>query len=118
MRETSRTVHVAGLLIAAVGVSIEYLTGVPGFPLVPPGPFILAGAALVVALVRWRWIVLVGLAAAAFLTVGAVAAGTTAQVLAEPGVIGQFLGAVVQVVGLLVALVAGALALRKAMVAV
>lgn len=52
-----------------------------------------------------------GLVAAAFLSVGAVAAGTTAEVLAAPEVIGQFLGALVQVLGLVVALVAGVAAL-------
>jgi hypothetical protein len=90
---------------------IEYLTGVPGFPTVPPGPIILVAAAVVVAMVAWRWIVVLGLVAAAFLSVGAVAAGTTADVLAEPGVIGQFLGALIQVLGLVVALVAGVAAL-------
>lgn len=103
--------HVVGLVVAAIGVMIEYVTGVPGFPTVPPGPIILVAAAVVVAMVAWRWIVVLGLVAAAFLSVGAVAAGTTADVLAEPGVIGQFLGALIQVLGLVVALVAGVAAM-------
>ncbi len=107
----SRVTLVVGLVVAAAGVMIEYLTGVPGFPAVPPGPIILLVVAAIVALVAARAIVVLGLVAAAFLSVGAVAAGTTAEVLAAPEVIGQFLGALVQVLGLVVALVAGVAAL-------
>jgi hypothetical protein len=103
--------EVAGLVVAAAGVTIEYLTGVPGFPPIPPGPFILLTAALVVAVVRWRWIPLVGLLTALFVAGGTVLAGTTAVVLSAPDVAGQFLGAVVQVTGLVVAIVAGVMAL-------
>jgi hypothetical protein len=108
---TARTVEIVGLLVAAVGVLIEYLTGVPGFPLVPPGPIILTVAAAIVGFVRWRWSPAVGLLAALFLSSGAVASGRTAEVLAAPSVSGQWLGAVVQVVGLVTTLVAGTLAL-------
>ncbi len=52
----AKTVLVAGLATAAVGTLLEYVTGVPGFPTVPPGPIILGVAAVVVAVVAWRWI--------------------------------------------------------------
>lgn len=107
----SRVTHVVGLVVAAAGVMIEYLTGVPGFPAVPPGPIILLVVAAIVAQLAGRATVVLGLVAAAFLSVGAVAAGTTGEVLAAPEVIGQFLGALVQVLGLVVALVAGVAAL-------
>ena len=107
----AKTVLVAGLATAAVGTLLEYVTGVPGFPTVPPGPIILAVAALVVALVAWRWIAAVGLLVAAFVAVGAIASGTTVELLATPGVPGQFVAALVQVVGLAAALVGGAVAL-------
>jgi hypothetical protein len=109
----TKAVHVVGLVVAAAGVLIEYLTGVPGFPLVPPGPIILLVGAAVVAFVRWRWIVALGVLLALFISVGAVASGVTAAVLAAPSVVGQFLGALVQVFGLLVAVVAGFAALTS-----
>lgn len=103
--------HVLGRVVAAIAVMIQYFTGVPGFPTVPPGPIILVVAAVTVALVAWRWIVVLGLGAAAFLSVGAVVSGATADVLAQPGAFGQFPGALIQVLGLVVALVAGVAAL-------
>ena len=105
--------EVAGLVVAAAGVTIEYLTGVPGFPPIPPGPFILLTAALVVAVVRWGWVPAVGVLPGRFVAGGTVLAGTTAIVLAAPDVVGQFLGAVVQVTGLVVAIVAGVVALVR-----
>ena len=111
LAQRAKTIEVVGLVVAAMGVLTEYLTGVPGFPTVPPGPIILAAAAVVVRFVRWRWSPGVGVLAAVFLSGGAVASGRTAQLLATPSVLGQWAGAVVQVVGLLTALVAGVVAL-------
>jgi len=110
----AKTVLVAGLATAAVGTLLEYVTGVPGFPTVPPGPIILAAAALVVAVVAWRWIAVVGLLVAAFVAVGAIASGTTVELLATPEVPGQFVAALVQVLGLVVAVVGGVVALVAA----
>jgi hypothetical protein len=110
----AKTVLVAGLATAAVGTLLEYVTGVPGFPTVPPGPIILAAAALVVAMVAWRWIAALGLLVAVFVAVGAIASGTAAQLLATPQVPGQFVAALVQVLGLVVAIVGGAVALVAA----
>jgi hypothetical protein len=110
----AKTVLVAGLATAAVGTLLEYVTGVPGFPTVPPGPIILAAAAIVVAVVAWRWIAALGVLAAAFVAVGAVASGVTVQLLATPEVPGQFVAALVQVLGLVAALVGGGFALVAA----
>jgi hypothetical protein len=43
-------VNVAGLVVAAAGILIQYFSGVEGFPTIPPGPFILLAAA---ALIAW-----------------------------------------------------------------
>jgi hypothetical protein len=50
MLSTPAKVNVVGMVVAAAGILIEYFSGVEGFPTVPPGPFILVGAA---ALVAW-----------------------------------------------------------------
>ena len=60
-RTPARTVQVAGLVTAAVGVIVLILVGVPGFPLIPPGPIILLVAAAVISVC--------GLAEATYLTV-------------------------------------------------
>ena len=39
---TPAKVNVVGMVVAA-GITIEYFSGVEGFPPVPPGPFILVG---------------------------------------------------------------------------
>lgn len=64
----------AGLIVAGVGVFIQFVTGVPGFPPIPPGPIILIGAGLLVALLPWRWTPVIGLIAALFVSVGTVLA--------------------------------------------
>ncbi len=108
--QQSRTALVAGLVLAATGVIVLILVGVPGFPLIPPGPIILLGAAALVAFVRWRCITVVGLVAALFLAVGAVLSGYTQAMLATPSDIGPFAGSVIEVVGLAVAIIAGVVA--------
>jgi hypothetical protein len=110
----ARSVLVVGLVVAALGTLGEYLTGVPGFPVVPPGPIILVVAAVVVALLPWRWAPAVGLVAALFILVGALVSGVPLTLLLTPGVVGQFLSALVQFVGLLVAVGAGVVALTRA----
>jgi hypothetical protein len=113
-RPSARTVLVAGLVTAAAGVVVLILVGVPGFPLIPPGPIILLVGAGLVAFLPWRWAPALGLLAAAFLSVGAVLAGATAAMLATPSVPGPFVGSVIEVIGLAVALVAGGLATVRA----
>src|SRR5262245_22891624 len=61
---------VAGLVIAAAGILIQYFSGVEGFPTIPPGPVILLVAAAVVAFGPWRWAIIVGVATALFVLVG------------------------------------------------
>jgi hypothetical protein len=115
-RTPSRPAQVAGLGLGALGLIIEVISGVPGFPTVPPGPIILTAAAVFVALARWRFAPMVGLVAALFITVGLVVSdsGTTGR-LGDPGALGPFAGTVLLVVGLAVALVAGLAAGRRAL---
>jgi hypothetical protein len=91
---TPRNVLVGGLVLAALGVMVLFL----------------------VAFVRWRWIPLVGLATALFLTAGTVLAGATQSMLATPSDVGPFVGSVIQLVGLAVAVVAGVVAVARARV--
>lgn len=114
-RAPARVVLAAGLLLAAAGVFTQFLTGVPGFPPIPPGPIILAVAALVVAVVRWRWAPAGGPAVAVFITVGFLTVGFLASVsgsrLANPSALGSFLGTWSMAIGLVIALVSAVVSL-------
>lgn len=63
-RKPAAVALVAGLVLAAAGLVIQILGGVPGFPPIPPGPIILIVAAAFVVLAPWRWAPIVGLLAA------------------------------------------------------
>lgn len=113
---TRLTVQIGGLLLAALGLVIQIVSGVPGFPPVPPGPIILVVAAALVAFAPWRWAPVVGLAATLFLTVGLIVSWPTSgavERLGNPAAVGPFIGTVLLLVGLLVALVAGATATAR-----
>jgi hypothetical protein len=109
--------NVAGLVVAAAGIMIQYVSGVD-YPTVPPGPIILLAAAAVVASGRWRWSPVVGLVAALFLTIGGaiatIAGNGYSETLGDPGEIGGFAGAIVQIAGLAIALPAGIVATTEA----
>jgi hypothetical protein len=113
-RPTSAAVklNVAGLLTAAVGIVIQIIGGVD-YPTVPPGLIMLGVAAAVMAFVRWRWIAVVGVVVPLFLLVGGARAATFRANLSHPAHLGAFTGTVIQTIGVLVALGAGVLALRK-----
>ena len=104
-----------GLIVAGAGVLTQFLVGVPGFPRIPPGPIILGAAAiLVLALPARRWTLLVGTGAALFVFVGGLIEGSVRGRLGDPGTFDVWIGAFLQWLGLSIALVAGAVAIRQA----
>ena len=115
-RLPARELNIAGLVVAAAGIMIQYVSGVE-YPTVPPGPIILLAAAGVVAFGPWRWAPVVGLVAALFLTIGGsiatIAGNGFNATLGNPDEAGGFAGAVVQIAGLAIALPAGVLAVRR-----
>jgi hypothetical protein len=108
--------NVVGLLVAATGIMIQYVSGVD-FPTVPPGPIILLAAAAVVAFGPWRWSPFVGLGAAVFLSIGGaiatIAGNGFNETLGDPGELGGFAGALIQIAGLAIALPAGIVAAKR-----
>jgi hypothetical protein len=105
-----------GLAVAATGIMIQYVSGVD-YPTIPPGPIILLAAASVVVFGPWRRAPVVGLVAAAFVSIGGVVATIAGngfnETLGDPGDLGAFLGALVQIAGLVIALPAGVVAVRS-----
>jgi hypothetical protein len=99
--------NVAGLVAAAAGIVIQIASGAD-YPTVPPGLIILLAAAGLVALgARWRWTTIVGVVVPTFLLVGGVIAQQARDQLGDPGQVGVFVGTVVQLLAMAVALVAG-----------
>jgi hypothetical protein len=95
---------------------IQYVSGVD-YPTTPPGPIILLLAAAVVAFGPWRWSPVVGLVTALFVSIGGVIATIAGNgfnvTLGDPSDVGGFAGAVVQIVGLVIAVPAGLVAARR-----
>ena len=103
---------VASLLVATVGVVIQIVSGV-AYPAVPPVFFILLIPAGLVAFGPWRWTPALAVVGGAFLILGLFSSGSAARLLdpSQPGGAGGSLGLWVQMVAVVVATVAGALAL-------
>jgi hypothetical protein len=102
--------NVAGLVAAAAGIVIQIASGAD-YPTVPPGLIILLTAAGLVALgARWGWTTIVGVVVPTFLLVGGVVAPQAREQLGDPGEVGVFVGTVVQLLAMAVALVAGLVA--------
>jgi hypothetical protein len=108
-------VNVVGLVVAAAGIMIQYVSGVD-YPTIPPGAIILLVAAAVVAFGPWRRSPVVGLVAALFLMIGGaiatIAGNGFNETLGDPSGVGGFVGAVIQIVGLAIALPAGIVAAK------
>ena len=96
---------VAALLVAAAGFVIQIVSGVD-VPTVPPGLVILLVAAGLIVFLPWRWMPVVGAAVGLFLLVGFFASGAVGSLL-EPSQLGVFVGAWVQFLAVIVAVVAG-----------
>jgi hypothetical protein len=109
--------NVIGMVAAAVGIIMQIASGSDLYPTIPPGPIILLAGAALVALGPWRWTPVVGVVVPLFLLVGAVIAavvsGEFVDQLTDPGEVGIFAGDVLQLLGVIIALVAGIVALRQ-----
>lgn len=103
------------LLIAAAGIVLQIISGVPGYPYVPPGPIILAVAGILMLTLadRIKWIVAVGIVAPAFILVGGLVEGSIWGRLGNVADFGPFLGTALQMGGVIVALVCGIIAATK-----
>ena len=99
---------VTALLVAAAGFVIQIVSGVD-VPTVPPGLVIMVVAAGLVAFLPWRWIPVVGAAVGLFLLVGFFASGAVGSLL-DPSRLGVLIGAWVQFLAVILAVVAGIVA--------
>jgi hypothetical protein len=104
---------VAGLVVAAAGIVIQIASGAE-YPTIPPGLIILLVAAGVAALgIRWRWTSLFGVIVPLFLLAGGALAPQARGQLGDPTRVGVFVGTVIQLLALAIALIAGVVAARQ-----
>jgi hypothetical protein len=97
-----------GLWLTAGGIFVQAASGAKGYPRVPPGIIILAAAGILVFLTRrYRWASVIGIAFAALVSIGVFTTHGTAERLSQPADVGPFVGTLIQLIGLTVALVAG-----------
>ena len=109
----SPTTLVASLLVGALGIALLWAGGVD-FPIaVPPGIVILVVGALVVATVRTRWAAALGCFLGVFVLVGFLISGQGFDNLAGDEGTLPAIGQAVEVLGVLVAAVTGALLVRR-----
>jgi hypothetical protein len=105
------------MVVAAAGIIIQIASGSDLYPTIPPGPIVLLAGAALVALGPWRWTPVVGVVVPLFLLVGAaiaaVVSGEFVDQLTDPGEVGIFAGDVLQLLGVIAALVAGIVALGQ-----
>lgn len=105
----SRAVLVAGLLTGALGIALLWAGGVD-FPVaVPPGLVILAVAAILVATIRNRWTAALGCLVGLFVFVGFLLSGTGFDIIGGSQGALPVVGQLVEVLGVAVAAVSGAL---------
>jgi hypothetical protein len=116
-RSTTRGLTVWGLAAGAAGIAVLWASGVefPFYP--PPGLLILASGAAFVGLAKWAWAPGVGAFLGLFVIVGfvlssVVSGAGTGNLTGDAGV-GGVIGTVTQLTGVVVASVAGPVAVRR-----
>jgi hypothetical protein len=111
-RSTARHATQIGLITAATGIAVLYVSGT-AMPVVPPGFVLLVLAAVLVGFVRRFWTIIVGLFVIVAELAGFFASGS-ASALTDANSVGVLAGTWIRLVGLLVALAASLFALRDA----
>jgi hypothetical protein len=107
-----RAATTLGLTVGAAGIGILWSTGKIDFPIYPPpGMLVLLAGALCVALLRVSWAPAIGTALGMFMVVGFFGSGGLDDITGASGT-GVAVGLIVQMTGILVALVSSVMALR------
>lgn len=99
---------VASLVVAALGVVIQIISGAD-YPPVPPVFFIILVPAALIGFGRWRWTPLTAVLAGVFLTFGLFASGESGR-LFNPDPMGDSVGLWMQTLAMVAAAVVGVVA--------
>jgi hypothetical protein len=97
-----------GLWLTAFGIFIQTASGAAGYPKIPPGIILLAAVGLAVYMTsRHRWASLLGVLLAGFISIGVFTTHGTGYRLSHPEDVGPLIGTLMQLLGLMIALLAG-----------
>jgi hypothetical protein len=111
---TPKIATIAGLVAGAIGIGLLWASGMVQFPFYPPpGIPILTAGALFVAFAPWRWAPLVGTALGLFIVVGFFASTGVSNLVGTLGPVVS-VGSAIQLIGVIVAAVAGVVATVRA----
>jgi hypothetical protein len=100
-----RATVVAGLLLAAVGIVVQRFAGVE-MPAVPPGVVILVVPAVLITVLRWRWLPILAILAAGAELAGLIMVGGLTELFAADNA-GVIAGAWMRLLGSVAGLVFG-----------
>jgi len=95
---------ITGLVLSAIGVVIQIVSGHP-YPTVPPVFFILLIPASLIAFGRWRWLPISAVLAGLFLTFGLFASGQSGRLI-NFSKFGDSVGLWIQMLSVIVATIA------------
>jgi hypothetical protein len=107
-----RAATVVGLVTGGVGIAVLWAGGVEFPVVVPPGIVMLGVGATIVSLIRRRWTLGLGAFLGLFVTVGFLISGTGIDNLAGDHGVVVALGQALEVIGVVTALIAGAVGVR------
>lgn len=108
-----RVLHIAGLLLAAGGITTLFVTNSVDSPVIWVGPIVFVTVAALIIVRPRRWTIGLGIGFSLFVLVGAFIAPGLVDRLSDPANADAFVGTVTQIAGLLLALAAGATALWR-----
>jgi branched-subunit amino acid ABC-type transport system permease component len=106
---SAQKLNAIGLALFGLSIPLQIGMGITAYPTIPPGIFVTLGAAALIVFGRWRWTVYLGFGLPVVLLVGTILSNWIPRLL-DPSSIG-YIGVVLQMLGLAIALVAGAKAL-------
>lgn len=106
-----RWITVTALLLAAAALVVVFASAPDLFPPVPPGLFILVGAAAIVALAPGRWTPIIGVVVPVFMLIGGVVTGGLEDALHQGLTV--VAATVVQVAALVVAIVTASVTIMR-----
>jgi hypothetical protein len=101
------------MVAIAIAVPIEIAGGVPGFPAIPPAIPIALVAAILVGVLRWKWVPALGLFVGLFMLVGFTLSGGYVRLPGAETLLGTS-GVWLYVLGFVVAILASIAALNQA----
>jgi hypothetical protein len=112
-RTSLLALHVTGILLAGAGITMLFVTNSVDAPSIWVGPIVFLATAVLILLRPRRWTLGVGIGFSLFVLTGAMIAPGLVDRLSDPTNTDAFIGTATQIIGLLLALGSGVIALVR-----